>query len=436
MIAPTRRGVAALIAALPLALLPALVSARLWPVWAAAMGASLGALAMEWLLGRASEALRVEVRTPDALYIGERGALIMKLPGAWARATAIEILCDFDPLLAPQGPVRASAGPNATGVPISLVPVQRGVTTVQAVWLRWRSPFGLLQWTARQSLLLPVPILPNLHAVRGAALRFSSSRQFLAGPRLERYVGDGSEFESLREHVAGFDTRAIDWKSSARHRKLFSREYRAERNHAVVIALDTGRLMSEPMLGIPKVDHAVNASLLLAWVALKTGDRVGLFAFDERVRQFSEPQGGVRAFDHLRHQTAGIAYSHAETNFTSCLMDLSQRLRRRTLIVALTDFVDTVTAELMIENLSRLGRNHLVLFVALRDPSLDNMVRAEPINLTRLNRSVSAYDLVQERDVVLGRLRRRGVHCIDTPPGEISSRVVNSYLDAKRRELL
>jgi uncharacterized protein (DUF58 family) len=104
--------------------------------------------------------------------------------------------------------------------------------------------------------------------------------------------------------------------------------------------------------------------------------------------------------------------------------------------VVLTDFVDTVTAELMIENLDRLGRRHLVLFVALRDVDVDAQAAAPPRDLDALNRAMAAHDLARDRDVVLGRLRRQGVHCLDTPPAAVSSRLINHYLDVKRRELV
>lgn len=435
MIVPTRRAVVALTAGFPLALLPAVASARLWPLWAAALGATVAALIVEWLLVAPPHRITLLAHPPAMLYIGERETLALELRSGWPWPVVLDVLCDFSEELAPQAAMRATVGPSTTRIQVPLVPLRRGTAAARATWLRWRGPLGLLQWTVERSLALELPVVPNIRAVRGAALRFFAARQLVAGLKLERYQGDGSEFESLREHAAGFDTRAIDWKASARHRKLLSRQYRAERNHAVVIAIDSGRLMSEPMDGIPKLDHAINASLLLACVALKTGDRVGLFAFDDRVRHFSGPRGGVHSFGRLQQQTAAIAYSYAETNFTSCLVDLGQRLHRRTLIVVLTDFVDSVTAELMIDNLARLGRNHLVLFVALRDVSLDGLARAEPRGLVDLNRAVSAHDLVRERDAVIGRLRRQGVHCVDAPPVEVSTRLINSYVYAKRREL-
>ena len=90
----------------------------------------------------------------------------------------------------------------------------------------------------------------------------------------------------------------------------------------------------------------------------------------------------------------------------------------------------------MVENLARLRRGHLVLFVSLRDESLDALARAEPTDLDRLSRAVVAHDLVREREGVLRRLRRAGVHCIDASPQQVSTRLVNRYLDVKRRELV
>jgi uncharacterized protein (DUF58 family) len=304
------------------------------------------------------------------------------------------------------------------------------------VWLRWTGPLGLVRRTLRHRVKLDIPVVPNVRAVRHAALRFFAAREFLSGLKVERYVGDGSEFDSLREYSPGLDPRALNWKASARHRKLLCEEFRAERNHQVVLALDTGHLMGAPLNGIPKLDHAINAGLLLSYVCLRTGDRVGWFTFDSQVRSYTEPDGGAGAFRRLQQQSHEIEYTDGETNFTLGLADLSARLKRRSLVVLLTDFVDTITAELMIENLARVSRRHLVLFVTLRDLALDEIAHERPISLDRLHRAVVAGDFVRERDLVLRRLVRLGVHTIDAPPQRVTTDLLNRYLDVKRRELV
>ena len=280
-----------------------------------------------------------------------------------------------------------------------------------------------------------IGVVPNLGVVRAIALRMFADRSFMAGLKVERYLGDGTEFESLREYVPGLDHRAIDWKASARHRKLLCQEFRAERNHQVVLAVDAGQLMAEPVAGVPKLDHAINAAMLLGWFCLRTGDRVGLLAYDEKVVQWSEPQGGMHTFHRLQALGAEIDYKRVETNYTLTLADLSTRLKRRSLVVLFTDFLDTVTAELMIENVSRLARRHLVLFVAVKDPNLDKRALARPRTLDTLHQAVVATDFMRERNIVLERLRRAGAHCIDATPGDFSMALVNRYIEIKRREL-
>ena len=218
--------------------------------------------------------------------------------------------------------------------------------------------------------------------------------------------------------------------------KLMCRNFRAERNHPIILAFDSGHLMGEPLAGLPRLDHAVNAGLLLAYFCLRTGDRVGLAGFDARLNRFLEPRGGVQAFPRLQNESAALDYSPVETNFTLGLLELVKKLRRRSLVVVFTDFVDTVTAELMLDGLDQLARRHVVLFVALRDPVLRQLERREPRQLVDLNRAVVAADLHRERELVFRRLVQSGILLLDVEPSGLSVDLVNRYFDIKRRELV
>lgn len=443
---PTLRFVLVLVAGFPIPLLAVLVSTRLWPLWLGYVGAVALIAGLDAVLALPRRRLRVDLAVPRVLYIGGRDdaaadvvddmVIDVAAPG-WRRPVALELLVDLDDAL-PPAPVQrvALAGGEPARVRLPLAPRRRGTVAVERVWLRWRGPFGLMARQHLHPVERQVAVVPNVRAVRVAALRFFSTRELLAGLKVERYIGDGSEFESLREYVPGLDHRAIDWKASARHVKLLCQDFRAERNHNVVVAIDTGQLMREPLDGIPKLDHAINAGLLLSYFCLRTGDRVGLYGFDARARCFVEPRGGMPAFAHLERQSAALDYQTEETNFTLGLADLATRLRRRSLVVLLTDFVDTITAELMLENVQRLARRHLVIFVTLRDPGLGALAGALPRSLTDLHQAVVADGFLREREIVIQRLKRLGVHCIDAPPAAVSMSLLNRYLDIKRRELV
>jgi len=450
---PTPRAVLLAAAGFPAALLPALVHPRLWGVWLVLLTLATVAIGLDAILALPPAGLSVEVDAPDTLAVGQVGRLALRLSAGRRGPDAVEVRCELGPEFAPPPPatallagalrLRGAARPYAQGerlrsatLALPLVARRRGTLSVDEVWCRWTGPLGLVGRQKRVVAGRTVSVVPNLRPVRAAAFRYFGSRELDTGVQVERFVGDGSEFDALREYVPGHDPRAIDWKASARHRKLLSRDFRAERNHQVILAVDTGHLMAEPLEGVPRLDHAVTAALLLGYVSLRLGDRVGLFGFDAAARAWTEPQGGVAAFARLQAVSAGLAYSTAETNFTLGLAELSMRLRRRSLVVVFTEFVDTVTAELMVENLTRLARRQLVVFVVLRDPALERSALARPGRLGDVYRSVVAADFVRERERVLARLRRVGVLCVDAAPEAVSSRLVNRYLEVKRREMV
>jgi uncharacterized protein (DUF58 family) len=426
----------------PLALVVGLVHARLWTVWIAYLGAAICAAGIDVLFALPRRRMRVDVDAPAQLYIGDEGTATIRLTGrGWRRGLRIQVVPELDEDLAPQPPLAITIRPGgekkqAAGEgALLLAPRRRGEPRVIALHMKWTGPLGLVERRKVERLDRKVPVVPNVGAVRAVALRMLGSQEFLAGLKVEKYIGDGTEFESLREYVAGLDHRAIDWKSSARHRKLLTTEFRAERNHQVVIAIDGGQLMSEPLNGIPRLDHAINAGLLLGWFCLRTGDRVGWTAFDERIRSWADPVSGAAAFPRLQRMSAEASYRQVETNFTLTIAELSMRLRRRSLVVLFTEFLDTVTAELMVENITRLARRHLVMFVSLRDPLVETRALVPPGTFAALHEAVVANDFIRERSLVLERLRHAGCHCIDTTPDKFSMSIINRYLDVKRREL-
>lgn len=436
MIQPTPRALVLAAAAVPVALLPVLVHPRLWTVWLVVAAAELLAVGLDAALAAAPDRIRVEVATPPAIAVGEPGEAVVRLSSG-RPLPALEVLLELHGDLAAQPP-RAAAAAAGGGFEarFPLVARRRGHPTVDEVWYRFTGPLGLARRVVRRPVGREVAVTPSLGPVREAALRFLAQHAAGVGTHAERLPGEGSELDALREWVPGLDSRAIDWKASARHRKLVSREFRAERDRQVILALDTGHLMEEPLAGAPRLDHAITSALLLGYVGLRLGDRVGLFAFDRAVRAWSEPQAGVGSFARLKAASAALDYTHDETNFTLGLAELATRVRRRSLVVVFTDFVDTTTAELMVENLSRLARRQLVVFVALRDPGVDALARRRPDRLSDLYRAVVASDLLRERERVLARLRRHGIHCIDAEPRTASARLVARYLEVKRRELV
>jgi uncharacterized protein (DUF58 family) len=437
VIYPTRLAVLLAAAVAPVALLVGIFFPAFWTAGLALLVALAAAAAVDVFVGAGARSVEVSCEGPGAAGVGESFAVLVRVNFKAAVPRVVEVA------LGASGPVSAPLGWHAeaemakTGgtAAIVLKAERRGTATLDAVWARWPGPLGLV-WKQRQLALdQPVLISPDIRPVREQAPRLIN-RDALHGMIAQMQVGEGAEFEALADYRQGMDRRAIDWKTSARHTRLVAKEYRTERNNNIVMALDTGRAMCEPHGGVPRIDRAVSAALLTAYIALKDGDRVGLFAFDSRPRASSKPISGPRAFATLQRVAAGIDYSDHETNYTLGIATLAETLARRSLIVIFTEFADSISAELMLESVGTLLKRHLVLFVVLRDEELEGFTAAEPAEPDDISRAVTASMLLRERRLVLTRLRHLGVHLVEATGDQAGPALVNAYLDLKRRALL
>jgi uncharacterized protein (DUF58 family) len=436
VIYPTGRAVAAAAIGAPVALAAGLAQPLGWTLGAAWVALVAGLTLVDALAGPSTSAPSLEATAPAVLGTGARGRLEMRasFPAAAPRRAevAVETSTGLEARPARQAFV-LSGGHGA--VTAELVPLRRGPAEVSGLWLRWPGPLGLVWKQTSRAPHLTVAVTPNIEGVKAQAVRFFA-RDAVFGLKSQLDTGEGSEFHALREVQGAVDPRTIDWKQSARHARLLAKEFRAERNHPVVMAVDAGQGMCAPLAGEPRIDRAINAALLLGYVCLKMGDMAAAYGFDARPRGFSGLLSGAAAFPRLQRRLAELDYSAAETNYTLCLSELGALLKRRALIVVFTDFADSTSAELMVENLGRLLRRHVVLFVAFRDEELEAMAATDPVTPLAVSRAVTAHALLQSRDLVIARLERLGVRIVDAPASRMGPALVSAYLDLVRAEVV
>ena len=392
----------------------------------------LGCAGVDALLGRRSLPAAL-LAAPAAVDVGDAFNLVITLANGRPGRTT-DIATSAGPLVRLAGGGKVKVGSDGVAV-LAATAVRRGAAHVAQIDLRWLGPLGLVWLVRRIAVAQDIVINPALRSVHsdGVALL---SRDARAGLLAQLNTGPGGEFEALAEYEAGMDRRRIDWKQSARHQSLYAKEFRVERDNNIVLAFDCGRTMVEPIGDLPRLDRAITAGLLTAYVSLKMGDRVTLFGFDSRVRQVTAPQAGPGSFAAIRRAAAGLDYSGAEANFTLALSTLAQRLNRRSLIILFTDFVDSTSAELMLRSIGRLLSSHVLLCVVIRDDDLENLVAAAPADADDVSRAVIAAGLLRERRIVLSRLRRMGVEVLEAPWRELGPALAQRYLETKRRQLL
>jgi uncharacterized protein (DUF58 family) len=258
-----------------------------------------------------------------------------------------------------------------------ITPLERGGYRFGALNVRFTSrlQFLIVQW--RFALETDVKVYPNILETKKHKLL--AQRQLLnqMGLRPVRRRGVGLEFESLRNYVPGDEMRRLDWKASARRRALITREYDIERSRHLFLLIDAGRTMASRGAGLSKLDHAVNAAMLLAYVAAQQDDRIGLMAFADAILQYLAPGKGAAQLGLITQSLYALQPRLAESDYRRALLTTAQRLRQRSLIVLFTDLIDPDSSERIITHIAPLLRHHLTLCVALSDYGIATLQREE-----------------------------------------------------------
>jgi len=442
MLYPTKRAVLLMGAGLPVTLIIAILNPNLWPLGAAWIALVVGLMLFDMVSAPAPSQLELKHIIPGTFYVGTSHDIPIIYTVKGGRKP-------IEPEMKLTVNERLESVPYIWYPPLEedkllgafrIKALRRGDGDFEWVWTRWSGPLKLMWRQLKQPVNVTVPVIPDTRLVKDKAIEIFS-RDAAHGQKTQIERGEGTEFDSLREFMQGMDKRAIDWKHSARHMKLHhmklhAKEFRTERNHNIVFAIDTGYLMCEPLDGMTRLDRAINTSLLIAFVSLKFGDRVGYFGFDQRPYLFTKPISGTTSFPHLQKLTSQLEYSANETNFTLSLSSLSKSLMRRSLIIVFTDFVDTTNAELMLENISRLIKSHMVLFVTFKDIEIEILIKAKPESPQDVSKSVIAAAFNKDRDIVLARLERMGVQIVRADAENMSTAVLNRFLELKRREMI
>ncbi len=295
---------------------------------------------------------------------------------------------------------------------------------------------GWLRRQVRIPLDHEVAVFPNIVAIKRIQLTLRRGLRALVGQRRARPPGASTAFAGLRDYVRGDDFRRISWTATARRDRPVMVEVEAERGQQVMIALDCGRLMTAPAGELDKLDHAINAALMLAWVAQAFGDRVGLMTFDDRVTNFIKPERGATQLHLLTQALYALKPSYVEPDFGHAMTHLALRVGRRSMIVVLTDVQDPNASRELVAHCLRLAARHLVLVVAMSDPEVLAARDAPVTTSLRAYQWAAAEEFVSSRRESFEQLRRGGVLGLDVVAGNLSPALVERYLELKERALL
>lgn len=432
---PGPRAVQALVGLATASLLAALAPVLVWPLLACVLVVALA-------LGVELASLRKVVVSHDeaavhVVSLDEVEQVDVRVQSNAPRPVRLQVRRLWPKLLAEASTVLSGVCRPGETLTLSCAVrgIQRGTSPVEGPNVSisfWGWAERLISLPSRSQL----KVLPNLRAVRRLHQQLNGVFLHGLGQRTAPRMGKGREFERLREYSVNDDFRDIAWKASARHRKLIVREYRLDRSQDVLLCIDRGHRMAALTTRIRRVDHAVNAAVLISYICNRMEDRFGMLSFGSQV-DGGVPQG--RGAAHLSKITAFSSSIQAEfihTDYLALGAHVRRRLRHRCLVLIVTTLPEGDERLSLERAVGMMTPQHLPLVVVLSDPALEAAAQAEPADHGELCRTLVARDVWTERRRMMEELRRRGAWVIDTGPQDAGVESVNAYLEIKRRQLL
>lgn len=325
------------------------------------------------------------------------------------------------------GRVPASGTLRATA---TLRPARRGRFTPTALVLRVDGPLGLASRQATREVPGSLRVYPSFRSKDEAELRIRKARILEVGLRSAQGRGGGTEFDQLRDYSVDDEFRRMDWAATARAGRPIVRTYRAERNQTVLVLLDNGRTMAGRVDGVPRVEHAMDAVMMLTAVATGLGDRCGVVAFDREVRAVVPPASSRSQLSRVVEALYDLEPALFESDYAEAFAETLARFRRRALLVVLTELGPSVE-EWLVPALPLVVKDHIVVVAAVRDPDVARWSAAAPEDAPATYRRVAAVAALEDRRRTVARLRGLGATVVDAAPGRLAPTLADTYLQLK-----
>ncbi len=317
-----------------------------------------------------------------------------------------------------------------------ITPLRRGAFQLEKVYVNALSMLGF--W--RRFVEIPVEsrlnVYPDMKQLSDYALLARTNRLSLIGVRRTRRIGQDSDFERLRDYSRDDNYRHIDWRSTARRRKLTVRQFQSDQSQRLIFLLDCGRMMTNERAGYSLLDHSLNAALMLAYVALHQGDSVGMLCFSDKIHAYIPPRGGKNQMNRLIQAGFDQFPRLVESRYDEAFLYLSNHCKRRSLVMLTTNLIDEVNSAQVVDYLGNISGRHLPVGVLLRDRQMFDAADHPEGERENMLRAAAAADILCWRDQVIRDLTHRGVLVVDTFPDELTAPLVNQYLEIKAKHLL
>lgn len=316
-----------------------------------------------------------------------------------------------------------------------LKPTKRGVYSFGKIRVFASTIIGLIQRRFSFGSEQDIKVYPSYLMLNQYELMAISNNLSELGIKKIRRIGNNTEYEHIKDYVSDDDFRTINWKATARRNKLMVNVYTDEKSQQVISIIDKGRVMQQSFDGMTLLDYAINASLVLSYIAMHKEDKAGVITFERQFDSYIRPE---RSKGHMQEILENLYHQETtfgESDFSSLCVNVGRFVTKRSLLVVYTNFLGENALKRQLAYLKQLSHNHVVLVVFFEDTELDSYSRLKPRDMQDYYCHAVAQNFIYEKKAIVGTLRQHGIYALLTPPEQLTVNVINRYLEMKAAHL-
>lgn len=388
-------------------------------------------LSIDVLRAAAPSTLTLERDGDSAVRVGEEASVGLRLTNRSARRFSGAVRDAWPPSspTSPRAATVAIASGDRRALTTKVTPSRRGRCRADKVTVRSLGPWGLAGRQASRRVPWHIDVMPPFNSRKHLPSKLARLRD-LEGRTVVLQRGQGTEFDSLREYVVGDDVRSIDWRATARASDVMVRTWRPERDRHVLIVLDCGRTSAGRVGDAPRLDAAIEATLLLTALATRAGDQVDVLAWDRGPQGAVQGRSGPDLMASTTSMLGQVQASLVETDWQGLSSEVIRRARHRSLVVLLTALDPAPTHHGLLPVLPQLTSRHQIVVASVSDPSVAGML-SDRNDLASTYRAAAAAGFARERRAISGALSHAGVEVVDELPDDLAPGLADRYLTLK-----
>jgi len=315
-------------------------------------------------------------------------------------------------------------------------PVERGEFHFGSLNVFVKSGIGLVwrKYIFDQDAM--VPNYPSFLQMRKYELMAFTNKLKDYGMKKIRRIGHTMEFEQIKDYTLGDDVRNINWKATAKRNQLMINQFQDEKSQPVYSVIDKGRVMKMPFEGLKLLDYAINATLVISNIALKKGDKAGMFSFSNKVANQVMAQKRSSQMNLILETLYNVETDFRESDFSRLYIDIKRKITQRSLLLLYTNFETLDALHRQLPYLQAIAKNHLLVVIFFENTELTQMLGQKVESTQDIFTKTIAEKFAYEKRLIVNELNKFGIQTILTKPQELTVNTINKYLEIKARGLL